>query len=308
MSDKDTALVTAVRELVVEFRRARRWRLLIGLGPVLILLLILLVVSSDRTGMVSPSGEHTALVDISGIIVPDALANADHITRGLRAAFEEDQVKGVLLRINSPGGSPVQAHRVHTEISRLRNAHPNKPVYAVVEDICASGAYYIAVAAEEIHADESSLVGSIGVIVSGFGMVDLIDEWGIERRVTKSGKYKDMLDPFKPETSEEKAYIQDLVDRIHQRFVLVVQDSRGERLKEEQSSLYDGRIWTGEQAHELGLLDGFASADQIAREKIGAEQIVNYTYEPDFLEEFGSRVGSRMMQWLETQLHMPRWH
>ncbi len=305
MDEKDSALVVAVRELTAEFRRARRWRLLMGLAPLLLLVLIFFVVSSDESSIVSPGEAHTAMINISGVIGPEFPANSDDVTKGLRAAFEEPQVKGVVLRLNSPGGSPVQAHRIYTEINHLREAHPDKPVYAVAEDMCASAAYYIAMAAQEVHVDKSSLVGSIGVIATSFGLVDLIESWGIERRVAKSGEFKDMLDPFQPQDPAHRRHLQEMIDTLHQRFVAIVQESRGERLDETADPLYDGRIWTGTRAHQLGLVDGFASAGELAREQIGAERVVDYTYQPDLLEQFGDRVGSQITQWLQMRLRMP---
>ena len=303
---KDIALVAAVRELTAEFRRVRRWRLLRVMLLAGIVLAAVFSVNWGESSSMLDGEEHTAMVDIFGVISQEYAANSDYITKGLRAAFEESQAKGVVLRINSPGGSPVQAHRIYEEIHRLRLAHPDKPVYAVAEDMCVSAAYYVAMAAQEVHVDESSLVGSIGVIASSFGLVELIDRWGIERRVTKSGEYKDVLDPFQPQDIEHKVYLKQIIDTLHQRFVSIVQESRGEHLNTTSDPLYDGRIWTGKRALQLGLVDGFASVDQLAREQIGAELVVNYSYEPGFLEQFSEEMGAQITQWLETRLRMPQ--
>ena len=304
MDEKESALVVAVRELTAETRRARRWRMAFAGLPLLILLLLLFAVFGDQSGL-SRQDPHTARIDVFGLIVPQAPASAEFVNRSLRAAFEEEQAKGIILRINSPGGSPVQADRINAEIKRLQAEYPDKPVYAVAEDLCASAAYYIAVAADEIYVNGSSLVGSIGVIASGFGMVDLIREWGIERRVTASGRHKAMLDPFQPLDPEAKAHLQEMINEIHQQFVGVVKASRGDRLVAADEKVFDGRIWTGDQAQKMGLVDGFSGVDQVARDLIGAEDVVDYTYEPDLVERLADRVGTRLGQIAESWLRTP---
>lgn len=304
MDEKESALVVAVRELTAETRRARRWRAAFAVVPFLVLLLVLLAVIGGESTLPTQDS-HTARIDVFGPIVPQAPASAEFVNQSLRAAFEEEQAKGVILRINSPGGSPVQADRINAEIQRLKAEYPDKKVYAVVEDLCASAAYYIAVAADEIHVNDSSLVGSIGVIAAGFGLVELIQEWGIERRVTASGRHKAMLDPFLPQDPEAEAHLQELVDTVHQQFETVVKQARGERLAATDEELFDGRIWTGEQAHRMGLVDGFSDVAQVAREQVGAEEVVNYTYEPDFLERVADRVGTRLGQVAESWLRTP---
>ena len=304
MDEKESALVVAVRELTAETRRARRWRAAFAVVPFLVLLLVLLAVIGGESTLPTQDS-HTARIDVFGPIVPQAPASAEFVNQSLRAAFEEEQAKGVILRINSPGGSPVQADRINAEIQRLKAEYPDKKVYAVVEDLCASAAYYIAVAADEIHVNDSSLVGSIGVIAAGFGLVELIQEWGIERRVTASGRHKAMLDPFLPQDPEAEAHLQELVDTVHQQFETVVKQARGERLAATDEELFDGRIWTGEQAHRMGLVDGFSDVAQVAREQVGAEEVVNYTYEPEFLERVADRVGTRLGQVAESWLRTP---
>ncbi len=303
--EKDTALVAAVRELTKEFRRGRRWRMLFGIFPVLILFLIFVTVVSEEASVAQRHSEHTAQIDIFGLIVPLERSSAEFVTHSLRSAFEAEEAKAIVLRINSPGGSPVQADRIFSEVQRLRAAHPEKPVYAVVEDLCASAAYYIAVAADEIYVNPTSLVGSIGVISSSFGMVDLIDDLGIERRVTKSGRHKNMLDPFLPEDPEAQQHLQDLIDEVHQLFVRRVVESRGARLSANETDIFDGRIWTGAQARELGMVDGFADVGQVARDIAGVEDVVDYTYEPDFLEQMSDRIASRLGSLVENWLRTP---
>ena len=304
MDEKESALVVAVRELTAETRRARRWRMAFAGLPLLILLLLLFAVFGDQSGL-PRQDPHTARIDVFGLIVPQAPASAEFVNRSLRAAFEEEQAKGIILRINSPGGSPVQADRINAEIKRLRAEYPDKPVYAVAEDLCASAAYYIAVAADEIYVNGSSLVGSIGVIASGFGMVELIQKWGVERRVTTSGRHKAMLDPFQPLDPEAKAHLQEMINEIHQQFVGVVKESRGDRLVAADEKVFDGRIWTGGQARKMGLVDGFSGVDQVARDLIGAENVVDYTYKPDLVERLADRVGTRLGQIAESWLRTP---
>ena len=304
MDEKESALVVAVRELTAETRRARRWRTAFAAVPFLILLLILLAVLGGESSLPTQDS-HTARIDVFGPIMSQAPASAEFVNQSLRAAFEEEQAKGVVLRINSPGGSPVQADRIHMEIQRLRAEHPDKKVYAVVEDLCASAAYYIAVAADEIYVNGSSLVGSIGVVASGFGLVELIQKWGIERRVTASGGHKAMFDPFLPQDPEAEAHLQEMVDRIHRQFENVVKQARGDRLTAADGEVFDGRIWTGDQAQKMGLVDGFSDVAQVARDQVGAEEVVDYTYEPDFLERVADRVGTRLGQVLESWLRTP---
>ncbi len=304
MDEKESALVVAVRELTVETRRARRWRTAFGLLPVLVLFLVLLAVLGNETSLPSQS-PHSARIDVSGLIAPQAPAGSEFVNQSLRAAFEEDLAKGVILWINSPGGSPVQADRIAVEIQKLKAEYPSKKIYAVVEDLCASAAYYIAVATDEIYVNESSLVGSIGVIASGFGLVDLIREWGIERRVITSGRHKAMLDPFLPMDPEAEAHLQAIVDEVHGQFRDIVKEARGDRLVASDETLFDGRIWTGDQAWEMGLVDGFSDVERVARELIGAEDVVDYTYEPDLLERFADRVGTRVGQIMEAWSRAP---
>ena len=276
-----------------EQRRSRRWtiffRLLFLFAIFFLPLIVLIGALSERPF----TGRYTALVDMDGIIAPDSLASADNVISGLRAAFESKATVGVILRSNSPGGSPVQAAYINDEIKRLRELYPSTPVYAVISDVCASGCYYAVAGADKIYANKSSIVGSIGVLMNGFGFVNSLKKLGIERRLFTAGKYKGFLDPFSPLNSTEKRYAQKLLDKIHQQFIDVVKSGRGEALSK-NNIIYSGLFWTGEQAIELGLVDELGSAGHVAREVIGAEEIVDFTYRENPLDRFARRIGSAM--------------
>jgi protease-4 len=242
--------------------------------------------------------KHTALVDIRGVISMETEANADYIASGLRAAFEDKNTAGVILRINSPGGSPVQSGYVNDEIRRLRLKYPDIPLYAVIGDLCASGGYYIASAADQIYADKASLVGSIGVIMSGFGFVESIKKLGVERRVRHAGKNKAFLDPFSPQKEEDVAHIDELLDDIYQQFIETVKQGRGDRLVKDEK-IFSGLIWTGEQSLELGLVDALGSSSYVAREVIGVEDIVDFTYRENYLDRFAGSLGASIVNSIE---------
>ena len=244
-------------------------------------------------------GKHTALIDINGVIAADAAANADSIITGLRAAFKNKGTAGVILRINSPGGSPVQAGYINDEIVRLRSRHPDIPLYAVIGDICASGGYYIAVAADDIYADKASVVGSIGVLMDGFGFVEAMNKLGVERRLITAGEHKGFLDPFSPMKSQEKEHIKTLLGDIHKQFIDVVKKGRGDRLAD-NSELFSGLVWTGEQSVELGLIDGLGNSSYVAREVIGVEKIVDFTQREPILDRFVERLGVAMANTLSS--------
>lgn len=286
-----------------EQRRTRRWNIFfkaIFLAYLLIVLLIILV-PEERGGAALTTGKHTALIDIRGVIADNTEASADNIISGLRTAFDDKNTVGVILRINSPGGSPVQAGYVNDEIKRLRKQHPSIRVYAVITDLCASGGYYIASAADDIYADKASIVGSIGVIMNGFGFVDTMKKLGVERRLFTAGAHKGFLDPFSPLKPDEVKYIKTMLENIHQQFITVVKEGRGKRLKDDPA-LFSGLVWTGEQGKALGLVDGLGSASYVAREIIGAKNIVDYTVKPDFFSRFTKRLGMAMGEALGTQL------
>jgi protease-4 len=279
-------------EFLREQRRSHRWGVIFKAGILLYLALLALALVADGVGArLSATGEHTALVDVDGLIAPETDASADRIVKGLRKAFEADKVKGIILRINSPGGSPVQSGYVYDEIKRLREKHPDMRVYAVAADVCASGAYYIAAAADEIYVDKATLVGSIGVRLDSFGFQRALEELGVQRRLLTAGEHKGMLDPFSPLSDWDKQFLQGLLDQLHQQFISAVKEGRGERLNG-GDELFSGLFWTGEQSVELGLTDGLGSAGYVAREVIGAEDIVKYSEKRDLLERFADRVGT----------------
>ena len=279
------------REFLIEQRRNRRWGIFFKILLALYLFVFLAVYLADSSHITTFGlGKHTSLVEIEGVIAADADASADNIVTGMRAAFKDRETAGVILRINSPGGSPVQAGYVHDEIIRLRKKHPDIPVYAVISDLCASGGYYIASAADRIYADKASLVGSIGVIMAGFGFVDAIEKLGIERRIYKAGENKAFMDSFSPARESEVNHVESLLEEIHQQFIQVVKQGRGDRLKEDED-LFTGLIWTGEEAVKLGLVDDLGSSSHVAREVIGAEEIINYTFRRSLLDEFAAGLG-----------------
>lgn len=281
-------------EALNEQRRSRRWGIFFkSLLALYLFALLLLYLPSDWTRKPVTGEGYTALVDIDGIISNDARASADNVVTGLRKAFEDRQTRGVILRINSPGGSPVQAGYIHDEILRLREEHPEVPVYAVISDTCASGGYYVAVAADEIYANRASIVGSIGVIYSGFGFVEAIDKLGVERRLLTAGENKALMDPFSPLERESTTHLQAMLDDIHQQFIEIVKQGRGDRLQDDDK-LFSGLIWTGEQGLDLGLVDALGSASYVAREVIGAEEIVDYTVRENYLDRFARRIGSAL--------------
>jgi len=230
-------------------------------------------------------------VEVSGIIAPGTDNSAEKINTALQAAFKDSKTVGVVVRINSPGGSPVQAGYVNDEIRRLRGKYPSIPVYAVVEDLCASGGYYIAVAADKIYVDKASLVGSIGAIIGGFGFTGAMEKLGIERRAYTAGTNKDFLDPFAPEKPEHREHAKKMLDEIHQQFINTVRQGRGKRLKE-SPEIFSGLVWTGEKSIELGLADALGSAEYVAREVVKAERLVDFTPEDNVFEIVSKRLGT----------------
>ena len=238
------------------------------------------------------AGRHTALVELEGIIAPEGRASADKIIKALDRAFKDSNTAGVVLRINSPGGSPVQSGYINDEMRRLRAKYPSIPLYVVVEDLCASGGYYVASAADKIYVDKASMVGSIGVIISSFGFTGAMEKLGIERRAYTAGTNKDFLDPFAPENPAQREHVQKMLADIHQQFINVVRQGRGKRLKE-TPEMFSGLVWTGEQSVELGLADGFGSLDYVAREVIKADKVVDYSQKDSILEQLSDRIGTR---------------
>ncbi|MCU0922816.1 MAG: S49 family peptidase [Burkholderiaceae bacterium] len=292
----------AARELLRDRRSERRWRIFFRFLWLALALAIAWGLFSQRMAMNAPSGPHTALVDLRGEIDSESEANAEALVAALTSAFEDTGAQAVVLRINSPGGSPVQAGIVNDEIQRLKVLHKKK-IYAVVEEVCASGAYYIAVAADDIYVDKASLVGSIGVLMDGFGFVGLMDKLGIERRLLTAGDNKGMLDPFSPQDEKQRAYAKVMIDQVHQQFIKVVRDGRGQRLKETPET-FSGLFWNGEEAVRSGLADHFGSLDYVAREVIKAPEVIDYTPKENVAERlvkrFGASIGAGAMKALNA--------
>ena len=282
---------------VQEQRRARRWGILFK-SLLFIYLFVVLFLWLGWIGKKDTStGKHTALVDLRGVIGPESSASADNIILGLQEAFKDKRTQGVILRINSPGGSPVQAGHINDEIKRLRAKYPSTPMYAVVEDICASGGYYVAVAAEHIYVDKGSIIGSIGVLMDGFGFTGLMEKLGIERRLLAAGENKGFLDPFSPIRDSQVNYAETMLEEIHKQFITVVREGRGKRLKE-TPELFSGLLWVGTRSVELGLADAIGSVDYVAREVIKAEDIVDFTPRENIAERVARRFGAAMAETL----------
>lgn len=276
-----------------EQRRARRWSIFFKSLFFIYLFVIFFYIPSDWNKGTIKSAKHTALVDLEGVIAANTEASADNLVGALRAAFKDKKTAAVLLRINSPGGSPVQSGYVYDEIIRLREQYPDTKLYAVITDICASGGYYIAAAADEIYADKASIVGSIGVLMDGFGFEDAIKKLGVERRLMTAGKHKGVLDPFSPLKKDEVAHVQSLLDTVHRQFIDSVKAGRGDRLSD-SPQIFTGLFWNGEESVRLGLVDGLGSASYVAREIIGEENIVDFTARPNYLDRFADRIGVTM--------------
>ena len=280
---------------IEENRRARQWTILFRLAW---LTLFFLVFAAAMGWLGNPRketsrlGKHTALVEMEGVIAPGSRASAERVIAGLNRAFKDSNTQGVVLRINSPGGSPVQAGYINDEMRRLRAKNPDIPLYVVVQDLCASGGYYVAVAGDRIYVDKASLVGSIGVIMGGFGFTGAMEKLGIERRVYTAGENKDMLDPFVPENAAQKEHIRKMLDEIHQQFIKVVRQGRGARLHE-SPEVFSGFIWTGEKSVEMGLADAFGGLEYVAREVIKADNVVDFTPEENYFETLGKRFGAQ---------------
>jgi protease IV len=290
----ESALERLAAELVQEKRAERRWRVFFRLAWLLLVAVLLVGMVFQRAHVGATSAPHTALIEVRGEIAADTEVNAESLLGALKNAFEDPGAQAVVLRINSPGGSPVQAGILNDEIRRLKALH-KKRVYAVVEDICASGAYYIAVAADEIFVDKASLVGSVGVLMDGFGFTGAMEKLGIERRLLTAGENKGMLDPFSPQNERQQAYAKEMLKQIHQQFIRVVREGRGERLKE-TAETFSGLVWNGEDAVKLGLVDKFGNLDFVAREVVKAEDIIDYTPHENVAERLAKRFGAAMGQ------------
>ena len=298
-ADQDNA--QWAREIVIklataalkEQRRTRRWGIFFKLVTLVYLGVLLWIVLEGmqlQPFLSAESEQHTAIVHIDGVISDSAEASAENIIGALRTAMKAEDSVGVILQINSPGGSPVQAGQVYDEILRLREQYPDKPVYAVATDACASGAYYIAAAAQEIYADKASIVGSIGVIAASFGFVEAMDKLGIERRLYTAGENKALLDPFSPQRPDDATHFQGMLNEVHQQFIEAVKQGRGDRLMDDPS-LFSGLVWSGSRSVELGLADGLGSVRYVAEELIGTDKLVDYTAHKNVIDRLLTQVG-----------------
>ena len=278
-----------------EQQTARRWNIFFKLLFFAYLLTVLLLTLGWIGGGKSSSGSHTALIEVAGEISAGGEVNADSFMSSLNDAYDDKNTKGIILRFNTPGGSPVQAGIINDEIKRQKLLHPSIPVYGVVEDICASAGYYIASATDKIYVDKASIVGSIGVLMDGYGFTGTMEKVGVERRLMTAGENKAMLDPFSPVNEKHKAYAQTLINEVHEQFKTVVRQGRGNRLKEKETpDIFSGLFWTGEQSIKNGLADGYGSADFVAREVIKQAEIVDYTFQETFADRFAKRLGASM--------------
>lgn len=274
-----------------EQRTRRRWGVFFKFFIAIYLVALLIVVTDFGQTGEELDTPHTAMVFLKGSLEEGSDASAENLNAALRAAFSDKKSVGVVLRINSPGGSPVQAGLVNDEIRRLRREYPDKPIYAVVEDLCASGGYYVAAATERIYVDKASLVGSIGVLMDGFGFTQTMHKLGVERRLLTAGENKGFLDPFSPQEKRQQAHARLLLNEIHQQFIRVVREGRGQRLKE-TPEMFSGLLWTGSQSIKLGLADGLGSVDSVARDELKAEKLVDYSVKENIAERVAKRLGA----------------
>ncbi len=274
-----------------EQKATRRWKTFVRLSWLAFFIFLAWLALSRAVPSTASTTAHTAAIEIKGEIANGSEASAEFVVAAMRTAFEDDSAKGIVLLINSPGGSPVQAGIVNDEIKRLR-AKNKKPIYAVCEEMCASAAYYIAAATDKIYTDKASIVGSIGVLMDGFGFTGLMDKIGVERRLIVSGENKGFLDPFSPVSDAQRAHAQQMLDQIHEQFIGVVKAGRGDRLKVETPGLFSGLFWSGQQAVDLGLADQLGSVDYVAREVIKAEEVVDYTRRDNVAERLAKRFGA----------------
>jgi len=304
MNNENQQAIEALKEVAManiqEQRRSRRWGIFFKIASLLILLLLLMAVVSalfSKDGKLTAAKEYTAVVDINGVILQGASASADNIISALQDAFEDKKAKGIILRCNSPGGSPVQSSYVYDEIRRLKALHKDKKVIAVAVDLCASGGYFMISAADEIYANKSSLVGSIGVRMKGFGVVEVMKKIGIESRELTAGEHKAIMDPFSPRKPDEEAFVKKLLATTHKHFIDAVKTGRGDRLKNDPD-IFSGLFWTGVGAKELGLIDGFGSDAYVAREIIKAPTMINFSPKKGLLDKLSQKVGTSVKTWL----------
>jgi len=284
---------------IAEQRRSRRWGVFFKLLFITYIVIISgLAMSPMTTGGKMTGGSHTAVVDIKGIIVSGGEADADSIIKSLNNAISDPNKKGIILRLNSPGGSPVQASYVYRAIQGIKENHPNIPIYAVVEDLCASGGYYIAAAADKIFVNESSIVGSIGVVMNGFGFTDVMEKLGVERRLYTAGSHKGFMDPFSDVNPSEKEHVQGMLNDIHQQFITAVKLGRGDRLKD-NPDLFSGLVWAGSESVRLGLSDGIGNVQSVAKNEVGVENTVDFTAEKPFIEKLTKSLGVAMAEYTQ---------
>lgn len=302
--DWEKKLLTKLAESSIkEQRRSRRWGIFFKLLTFFYIGIFFYFSSIVSLSNVSSIEPHTALVELNGVIADKEPASAENIITALRDAFENKNTVGVILRANSPGGSPVEAGYIYDEIKRLRKEYPKIKLYAVITDICASGCYYVASAADEIYANKASIVGSIGVRMDNFGFVDAMKKLGIKQRLLTAGKNKALLDPFQPENKTARQHLQAMLDEIHQQFIQAVESGRGKRLDTTVDGLFSGLVWTGQQAVKIGLVDATGNTSYVARKIIGEKNIVNYTLKDDLLQRFAGKLGASMATEFSTLIH-----
>lgn len=293
---------------IEEQRKSRRWGIFFKLMTFAYLAIVLgLLAYPNFEAEMKTTTQHAAVIDVLGIIAEGEVANADTIIQALRDAIKDKNTKGVILNINSPGGSAVQAAYVYDEIRRQKAEHPNLPIYAVVGDMCASGGYYIAAASDKIYVSPASILGSIGVIMNGFGFSNVLEKLGVERRLLTAGEHKAMLDPFSPVKEQETKHMQTLLDQVHKQFIAAVKQARGDRLKE-TAEMFSGLVWTGEEGVKLGLADDFGSVDSVARQVFGTEEKLNFTPEERLIDRLAGKMGATFAHTLGTMINSAEFH
>jgi protease-4 len=293
---------------IEEQRKSRRWGIFFKLMTFAYLAIVLgLLAYPNFEAEMKTTTQHAAVIDVLGIIAEGEVANADTIIQALRDAIKDKNTKGVILNINSPGGSAVQAAYVYDEIRRQKAEHPNLPIYAVVGDMCASGGYYIAAASDKIYVSPASILGSIGVIMNGFGFSNVLEKLGVERRLLTAGEHKAMLDPFSPVKEQETKHMQTLLDQVHKQFITAVKQARGDRLKE-TADMFSGLVWTGEEGVKLGLADDFGSVDSVARQVFGTEEKLNFTPEERLIDRLAGKMGATFAHTLGTMINSAEFH
>ena len=301
------ALKEVALEGIKEQRASRRWKIffiLIFAFMFFLFMMTIKTISAVKDSRFTLSDKYTALIEIKGVIMPDTDASAENIIPALQEAFSDDKVQGIILQCNTPGGSPVQSSLIYDEIMRLRKLHKDKPIHAVAEDLCASGGYFIISAAENIYANRSTLIGSIGVRMKSFGVVEVMKKIGIESREMTAGKYKALLDPFKPTTPEAEAHIKKMLETTHEHFITAVKTGRGDRLQDNED-IFSGLFWTGKDAKELGVIDEFGSIESVARDIFNAETIVNFSPKKTLFDQLSKRVGTSISNHL-LQSELPQ--